>query len=65
MSIRSCDVSIDSGNLANIALKGIGSGGGHATMAGGFVPYPENMSSVDMFVREIEERFMDELAKLK
>lgn len=65
LSIRSCDVSIDSGNLANIALKGIGSGGGHATMAGGFVPYPENMSSVDMFVREIEERFMDELAKLK
>lgn len=65
LSIRSCDVSIDSGNLANIALKGIGSGGGHATMAGGFVPYPEDMVSVNMFVREIEERFMDELAKLK
>lgn len=63
LSIRSCDASIDSGNLANTALRGIGSGGGHSTMAGGFVPYPEGMESVELFVNEIEERFMEELAK--
>lgn len=65
LSIRSCDASIDSGNLANIALRGIGSGGGHATMAGGFVPYPEEMKSLELFVQQIEERFMDELAKVQ
>lgn len=63
LSIRSCDPSIDSGCLANRALSGIGSGGGHAAMAGGFVPYPEKMESIDLFIHQIEERFMDELAK--
>lgn len=64
LSIRSCDSRIDSGELANIALKGIGSGGGHQTMAGGFVPYPGGMDSLSLFIHSIEERFMEELSKI-
>lgn len=64
LSVRSCDSKIDSGILTNTALKGIGSGGGHQTMAGGFVPYPEDMDNMDLFIHFIEERFMDELARI-
>ncbi|MDD6571888.1 MAG: DHH family phosphoesterase [Thermoflexaceae bacterium] len=64
LSIRSCDPKIDSGSLANNALKGFGSGGGHAAMAGGFIPYPKDMDSLELFIRQIEERFMEELAKI-
>lgn len=64
LSIRSCVPEIDSGILANIALKDIGSGGGHATMAGGFVPFPEDMESLDQLINMIEARFMDELLKI-
>lgn len=63
LSIRSCDASIDSGTLTNRALKGIGTGGGHATMAGGFVPFPEDMKNMDMLISVIEERFMNELCQ--
>lgn len=65
LSIRSCMNHIDSGRLAKSALCGIGSGGGHATMAGGFAPYPEDMEDVDQFVQFIEARFMEELEKIK
>ncbi|MCM1467402.1 MAG: DHH family phosphoesterase [Alistipes sp.] len=64
LSVRSCDPKIDSGILTNTALKGIGSGGGHQTMAGGFVPYPDDMDNMDLFIHSIEERFMEELARI-
>lgn len=63
LSVRSCVRRIDCGKLTNIALSGIGSGGGHASMAGGFVPYPEDMTSIDLFINGIEERFMSEFTK--
>lgn len=65
LSIRSCDSDIDSGWLADEALRGIGTGGGHATMAGGFVPYPADMKNLDIFVQMIENRFMDVITKEK
>lgn len=64
LSIRSCVPEIDSGLLANLALKDIGSGGGHATMAGGLVPFTDTLDNVDELIQHIEERFMDELLKL-
>lgn len=64
LSVRSCIERIDSGHLAKDALDGIGSGGGHASMAGGFAPYPKDMTDVQLFIALIEERFMTELAKL-
>lgn len=64
LSVRSCVNQIDSGKLTKNALQGIGSGGGHATMAGGFAPYPEDMQDVDQFIQVIEEGFMTELARM-
>ena len=37
LSVRSEDPHIHAGNLLHTALEGLGSGGGHASMAGGFV----------------------------
>lgn len=65
LSVRSCVGYIDSGKLAKLALKDIGSGGGHVSMAGGFAPYPKNMENVEPFIQEIEARFMDELYKME
>lgn len=39
LSVRSQDTKYDSGKLCNLALNKIGSGGGHPSMAGGFVPF--------------------------
>lgn len=52
---------IDAGRVTNQALLGIGSGGGHAQMAGGFVPFPVNMEekSLPVLIDSIEERFVD------
>ena len=38
LSVRSEDPDIHAGNLLNAALKGVGSGGGHASMGGGLIP---------------------------
>lgn len=38
ISVRSEDPHIHAGNLIHGALAEVGSGGGHATMAGGFIP---------------------------
>ena len=37
-SVRSLNASINAGKLTNLALKDVGSGGGHFAMAGGFIP---------------------------
>ena len=37
LSVRSEDPKVHAGNLVHSALEGIGSGGGHATMAGGMI----------------------------
>lgn len=63
ISVRSTG-RIDAGNIVNIALKGIGSGGGHEHMAGGFVPYKttmekpyENEVYIETMIGDIEKRF--------
>ncbi len=57
LSIRS-QGEIDAGNIANEALNGIGGGGGHATMAGGFVPFKEEGANVNALIGDIENRFL-------
>lgn len=37
-SVRSLNSSVNAGKLTNVALKDVGSGGGHFSMAGGFIP---------------------------
>lgn len=55
-SIRSEDRNVDAGVLAREALKDLGNGGGHAGMAGGFVPMPA--SNKNRFENLIRERFL-------
>ena len=56
---------IDAGRLTEWALGGVGTGGGHFSMAGGFV----QTSNVDKFGRnlhkEIESRFVKALKILR
>lgn len=59
ISVRSDVGSFDAGQLTNDALAGIGSGGGHPSMAGGFVPFTENHEKVDKLIEYIENNFID------
>lgn len=67
LSLRSDNANYDAGQIINYALKGIGNGGGHSTMAGGFVECNhDNGKSTRMFIAQIEERIfkaIDELCK--
>lgn len=57
-SVRSERTSIDAGKLIYEALKGIGSGGGHAAMAGGFIPIGELKEYNQMYHGELKKRFL-------
>ena len=59
ISVRSDAGSFDAGQLTNDALLGIGSGGGHPSMAGGFVPFTESHEKVDELIEHIENNFID------
>lgn len=67
ISIRS-DESYDSGAITKKALKGIGNGGGHERMAGGFIPFEENSIYKDQeigtfyitrLVEDMKQRFIN------
>ncbi len=58
LSVRSDSTKYDAGRITNEALDGIGNGGGHPTMAGGFVPFKKNMSE-EILLGLIRERFID------
>lgn len=57
LSIRSTG-EYDAGKLTNAALEGIGGGGGHASMAGGFVPVNGNQD-IEQLIAEIQDRFLN------
>lgn len=61
LSIRSEHPQVDAGLVAKKALEGIGNGGGHASMAGGFIP-KENYEKLGNFVDDnIRDRFIEAL----
>lgn len=60
-SVRSEKKDIDAGKLIHHALKGIGTGGGHATMAGGLIPAEKRDRLGEKYDFEIRKRFMDEI----
>ena len=64
-SVRSEVSSINAGQLVNLALRGVGNGGGHATMAGGLL-YRERISELgsDMDTA-IHKRFGEALEMVK
>ena len=58
-SVRSERPDVDAGKLVSEALFGLGRGGGHATMAGGFVP-AEMFASLGLYRNNvINERFIN------
>lgn len=65
LSVRSVGY-MDAGIITNKALAGIGGGGGHAAMAGGFVPFTNEISpyKIDLLIENIQERFLGEINKL-
>lgn len=65
LSVRSERPQLDAGKIVGAALKGIGSGGGHATMAGGFVPFNGTDREEDLLVQSIRERFINTIGKVK
>jgi len=69
ISLR-CNNGMDVGKIANKVLEGIGSGGGHENMAGGFVPYNHNIENamsdddyINSMIKDIENRFLAEIAR--
>lgn len=68
ISLR-CNNGMDVGKIANKVLSGIGSGGGHENMAGGFVPYSSSIKNpteddayVNAMIKDIRDRFVAEIA---
>lgn len=65
LSVRSEDKGVHAGELIREALKGIGNGGGHATMAGGLIP-KENMKAMGPSPEgRIHELFLNVLARIE
>lgn len=64
LSVRSKYSTCDAGELCKLALKGYGNGGGHAHMAGGFVPLDE-FSDQEELVTRIKSKFLENASKLR
>ncbi len=65
LSVRSMGT-VDAGIVTNRALAGLGGGGGHAAMAGGFVSFEiSGSNNIVSLIGLIEERFMEEIAKCR
>ncbi len=58
LSVRSEKSSLDAGKIVSKALEGIGNGGGHAVMAGGFVPFVGSEQEAVVLLDTIKERFV-------
>ena len=58
LSVRNQQASLDAGKIVSKALEGIGNGGGHASMAGGFVPFQGSDGEAVILLDEIKERFI-------
>ncbi len=58
ISTRSKNEKYDAGKITKAALEGIGSGGGHPFMAGGFVPFNGSKGSHKALIHKIEKGFL-------
>lgn len=61
LSIRSTNPNYNAGKIVRGALKGVGSGGGHVEMAGGFIPFMDKRYSETEITNLIRDRFVGEL----
>lgn len=58
ISVRSEVLFYDAGKITNMALRELGSGGGHPSMAGGFVPYAGFKEELSKMIAVIESNFI-------
>ncbi len=65
LSARSEKTSLDAGKIIEKALEGIGNGGGHASMAGGFVPFEGSEQEEVVLMDSIKERFVAVIGAVK
>ncbi|MCX7922635.1 MAG: DHH family phosphoesterase [Clostridia bacterium] len=63
ISIRNESDVLDAGRIINKALEGIGTGGGHKSMAGGLVPYHVSNSTNGQPCTTIEDRLVEAIEK--
>ncbi len=63
-SIRSESNKIDAGKVIKEALKGLGDGGGHSTMAAGFLPNVTNPRDIKEMAKLVEERVIHLVTKM-
>lgn len=63
-SVRSEKANVDAGKLVRAALDGIGTGGGHAAMAGGFIGEKSMKRFSGKYDRKIKELFMTALRNM-
>jgi nanoRNase/pAp phosphatase (c-di-AMP/oligoRNAs hydrolase) len=59
LSVRSKSVTWDAGKICKKALKSYGNGGGHAHMAGGFVPFTGTLEEEENLVEAIKYKFLE------
>lgn len=58
-SVRSSIEYLDAGTITTNALEGIGTGGGHSTMAGGYLPFESIEDAEFDLEEEIQNRFIN------
>ncbi|MGB8454785.1 MAG: DHH family phosphoesterase [Anaerocolumna sp.] len=58
-SVRSESKTVDAGKVIKEALLGIGDGGGHATMAAGFLPNLNTNQEINEMAQLVEQRVID------
>lgn len=63
LSVRSENSELDAGKIIAEALADVGSGGGHAAMAGGFIPFEGDAYGESLVVDGVKERFIEVIAK--
>ena len=63
-SVRSEVDNVDAGKLVFAALSGYGNGGGHKTMAGGFVPQEGRVRLGDNYPYVLQKLFLDQIKKM-
>lgn len=61
LSVRSEEGRHNAGKIISRALQGLGNGGGHAAMAGGFIPLAGKAERVEEIVSVVQERILEEV----
>ena len=64
LSVRSEEGVHDAGKIISRALKGFGNGGGHAAMAGGFIPFTDKSGCAEELINVAQERILEEIKTL-